>query len=152
MLSSRKIEDLDPEVQIVCRDHIVRCRQRGIELLVTSTYRDFEAQEALYKIGRSVEPLRRTVTNARAGHSWHNFKCAYDVVPLVGGKPVWDEKDTVWDEVVRCGKEAGAEAGANWPLFKDLPHFQVRPAASGKPIELAEARRRWDDLGTIFTV
>lgn len=151
MINSRKIEDLEPAVQVVCRDHIRRCRDVGIELLVTSTYRDYEAQDTLYRIGRTIEPYRRPVTNARPGHSWHNFRCAYDVVPLMYGKPVWDDKDRLWLEVVMAGKEAGAEAGADWPLFKDLPHFQVRPRASDKHIDLAEARIRWEDKGTIFT-
>ena len=151
MLNSRKIEDLDPEAQDVCRAHLRICRERGIELIVTSTYRDWESQDALYAIGRTIEPQRRSVTNAKAGRSWHNYKCAWDVVPVMYGKPVWDERDPLWGEVVRAGKEAGAEAGADWPLFKDLPHFQVRPKRADKSIDLAEAQARWADKGTIFT-
>ncbi len=149
MINSRLLRYLDPTAREVCSDHLLRCRNAGIEL--TSTYRDFEAQDALYAIGRTINPERRVVTNAKAGHSWHNFRCAWDVVPVMSGKPIWDEKDPAWKEVVIHGKEAGAEAGADWPMFKDLPHFQVRPVQAGVHIELAEAMNRWKAHGTIFT-
>ena len=151
-INSRKIEDLDPIAQAVCRQHLELCKDRGIELIVTSTYRDFESQDALYRIGRTIEPQRRAVTNAKAGHSWHNYRCAWDVVPIVYGKPVWDERDPLWGEVVKAGKEAGAEAGADWPMFRDLPHFQKRPTFAGKPIEFELARARWDETRSIFTI
>jgi peptidoglycan L-alanyl-D-glutamate endopeptidase CwlK len=150
MKNSRLIGDLDPEARAVCTAHLASCHLIGIELIVTSTWRDADAQTALFAIGRTVETERRAVTNAKAWRSWHQYKCAYDVVPVVSGKPVWDERDPAWKEVVRLGKLAGAEAGADWPTFKDLPHFQVRPAASGKLIELAEAQVRFQSSGTIF--
>lgn len=150
-INSRNIEDLDPQVRPACYEHVRLCRDAGIELLVTSTYRDFTAQDALYAIGRTIYPERRPVTNAKAGHSFHNFKVAWDVVPIVSGKPVWDEKDPLWKEVVRLGKAAGAEAGADWPLFKDLPHFQIRPTVEGLHIALDEAMHRFKEHGTIFT-
>ena len=154
MISSRLISDLDPRfVQAVCQDHIARCHAKGIELLITSTYRDKESQDALYAIGRTVDPSKRTVTKAQGGHSWHNYRCAWDVVPLVGGKCVWDERDPAWVEVVKAGKEAGAQAGADWPLFKDLPHFQYLPKTkAGPPMDFPEAATLWASYGTIFTV
>jgi len=39
---------------------------------------------------------------------------AWDVVPLVGGKCVWDEKNPLWKDVIGFGKQAGAQAGADW--------------------------------------
>ena len=130
--------------------HIRQCRDSGIELLVTSTWRDYESQAALYSIGRTVHAGRRVVTNAKAGRSWHNFKCAWDVVPIVDGKLVWDAKDPLWREVVKIGKACGAQAGADWPNFPDLPHFQYVPAIEGLHINLDEAAARWKDRGTIF--
>lgn len=152
-MNSRKIDDLDPTVRHICNQHIFECRNRGIELLVTSTWRDFEAQDALYAIGRTVEPQRRTVTNARGGQSWHNFKCAYDVVPLVMGKAVWDATDPLWKMVISVGIAVGAEAGADWKSFPDLPHFQMRPAdIHNHPITLDVALDRWNENGSIFLI
>jgi len=147
MINSRNIDDLDPEAKDVCTKHILNCREEGIELIVTSTYRDYDSQDALYAIGRDGDP-RRTVTNARAGQSWHNFKCAWDVVAVVSGKPVWDATDPIWKTIVQCGKDAGAEAGAEWKSFPDLPHFQYRPQAI---LTVEEAKARFDADGSIFT-
>ena len=150
MVNSRKIEDLDPVPAAVCMYQIRLCHEAGIELLVTSTYRDHEAQDALYAIGRTVELSRKPVTNARAGKSWHNYRNAWDVVPLIGGKAVWDAKDPVWRQVIEFGKKAGAEAGAEWKTFPDLPHFQVRPKRGTAFITLDDAAALWAQDGTLF--
>lgn len=152
MINSRSLDHLDPDARTVCMQHIIDCRSQGIEILVTSTWRDFEAQDALYAIGRTVHPERRVVTKARAGQSWHNYKCAWDVVPIVSGKAIWDENDPLWKEVVTIGKACGAEAGADWPLFKDLPHFQFLPKVGTASIDLKEAAERWALHGTVFHV
>ncbi len=151
MINSRSLADLDPLVREICNRHLAACTAAGIELLVTSTYRDFESQTALYAIGRTIEVKRRKVTHAKAGESWHNFRAAYDVVPLINGKPVWNASDPLWNEVVVLGKAAGAEAGADWPLAKrDLPHFQCRPTINGLHITTDEALARFKAHGTVF--
>ena len=146
MISSRALSDLDPTARDVCNAQLAECHHQGIELIVTSTWRDFEAQTALYAIGRTLQTKRLPVTNAKAGRSWHQYKCAWDVVPIVAGKPVWDPKDTIWKEVVRIGKAVGAQAGAEWKTFPDLPHFQFVPEA----ITLDIAQDRFLENGTIF--
>ena len=101
---------------------IADCEAEGIELLVTSTYRDNFSQAALYAQGRTAPG--RIVTNARAGQSFHNYRCAVDVVPLLHGKPVWDSKNSIWQDVGRIGKAAGLEWAGDWQRFKEYPHFQ----------------------------
>lgn len=145
MINSRKVEDLDQRVRDICEAHVVACRKVDIELLITSTWRDSEAQEALYAIGRTTEIARKPVTNARGGQSWHNYRCAWDVVPLIGGKAVWDANNAVWADIVRLGESVGAEAGAKWK-FPDLPHFQVTPTG----LTLSAAMTRFRQRGTIF--
>ncbi len=146
MINSRRIDDLDLTARKVCEEHIRGCKAAGIELLITSTYRDFEAQTALYEIGRSKEVHRKPVTNAKAGKSWHNFRCAWDCVALIAGKPAWDDEQ-VWKDVIRIGKAVGAEAGAEWETFPDKPHFQVKPF---KTMTLSQALDRFKENGTIF--
>lgn len=121
MINSRKIEDLHPKVQLLCLDFISACKTQGIEVLITSTFRDFASQRALYAQGRTV--AGKVVTNANAGQSFHNFRVAFDFVPLIAGKPVWNDKYLF----ARCGKIAenlGLEWGGSWKRFKDLPHCQ----------------------------
>ena len=98
------------------------CKEHNIDLLVTSTYRDADSQNALYAQGRTAPG--KIVTNAKAGDSWHNWRCAVDVVPLVNGKPDWDGSHPIWAEVGRLGKEAGLEWAGEWHSFKELAHFQ----------------------------
>lgn len=146
MINSRKLEDLDPKARAICELHIEKCKSRGVEIIVTSTWRDYESQDALYAIGRSVELSRGHVTNAHAGQSWHNFRVAWDVVPVVMGKPVWDPKDPTWKIVIISGKEVGAEPGAEWKTFPDLPHFQYRPSG----LTMDEAKKRFDSTGSVW--
>jgi len=109
-------------VQDRVRAFVFKCNQANIDILITSTYRDNESQNALYAQGRT-QP-GKIVTNARAGESWHNYRCAVDVVPIINGKPCWDTKNSVWQEVGRIGKEAGLEWAGDWKRFKEFPHFQ----------------------------
>lgn len=120
MINSRKVEDLHPKVAELCRTFIDRCKNEGIDVLITSTYRDKESQDALYAQGRTKPGAK--VTNAKAGQSWHNWRVAFDVVPLVHGKAVWDD-EALWRKLGQIGQEVGLEWGGAWK-FQDKPHFQ----------------------------
>lgn len=65
----------------------------------------------------------RVVTKAKAGQSWHNQRCAFDVVPLVNGKAVWND-DMLWRRIGKLGEDCGLEWAGNWRVFKEFPHFQ----------------------------
>ncbi len=122
MINSRSLSDLLPPVKSRAEKMIKDCYAAGIDLLVTSTYRDNASQEALYAQGRTKPG--KIVTNARAGQSFHNYRCAFDVVPLRNGKPVWDSKDPVWQIIGQIGKKCGLEWAGDWKRFKEFPHFQ----------------------------
>jgi peptidoglycan L-alanyl-D-glutamate endopeptidase CwlK len=135
--SSRKVEDLIPLVGHKAMLHIHACKQAGIDLLITCTYRSPADQDALYAQGRTTPG--RIVTNAKAGSSTHQYRIAYDCVPLRNGKPVWgtsgdgidndptdDDKDDLelWQRVGQIGKSLGLEWAGDWKKFKEFPHFQ----------------------------
>jgi peptidoglycan L-alanyl-D-glutamate endopeptidase CwlK len=122
MINSRSLDDLLPEVRRRVGCFLSNAKAQGIDLLVTSTYRDNASQEALYAQGRTKPG--KIVTNARAGQSFHNYRCAVDVVPIRNGKPVWDAKDPVWQTVGKLGKEAGLEWAGDWKRFREMAHFQ----------------------------
>lgn len=125
MISSRSLDDLHPKVRSMARKLLARCAKEGIDLLVTSTYRDAESQNALYAKGRTVPGKK--VTNARAGESLHNYRVAFDVVPLRAGKPVWGtsgEDGKLWNRVGQIGEACGLEWAGRWKSFKEFPHFQ----------------------------
>jgi len=125
-ISSRKIEDLLPVVGHKAIMHIHACKQAGIDLLITGTYRCAADQNKLYAQGRTTPG--HVVTNAKAGESLHQYRVAYDVVPLRDGKPVWGtttpEDKQLWQAVGELGLEQGLEWAGDWTSFKEFPHFQ----------------------------
>ena len=121
MINSRKIEDLNPKVAAMCKEFIAKCDAAGIDVLITSTYRDAASQTAIYNQGRTTPG--RKVTNAKAGFSWHNYKCAFDFCPIKNGKAMWNDTATF----VKCGEIAescGLEWAGKWKSFKELAHCQ----------------------------
>jgi len=136
MINSRKIDDLLPVVQGRVLAFIKLCQENDIDILITSTYRDNESQDALYAQGRTAPGKK--VTNAKAGQSWHNYRCAIDVVPMRNGKPVWDAKDPIWQKVGELGEEAGLEWAGRWKTFKEMAHFQYTGGKTLAQLQLGE--------------
>jgi peptidoglycan LD-endopeptidase CwlK len=131
MINSRDVRDLLPVVQTKAAAFKSACLVAGIDILITSTYRDSDSQAALYAKGRTVlgsnpradKPMGDTVTNAPAGASYHNYRCAFDFVPIVDGKPVWKDDNLF----TRCGiiaESVGLEWAGRWKSFKELAHCQ----------------------------
>jgi peptidoglycan LD-endopeptidase CwlK len=125
MINSRSLDELHPIVKQKVQKFIEECDKAGIDLLVTSTYRDRESQDELYAQGRSNPG--KVVTNAKAGQSFHNYRCAVDVVPLRNGKPVWNMSgpdEDLWNKVGTIGESCGLEWAGRWKKFKETAHFQ----------------------------
>lgn len=121
MINSRNIKDLLPVVATKASAFIAACHGAGIDVLITSTLRDSEAQAALYAQGRTTPG--HVVTNAKAGQSWHNHACAFDFVPIVNGKAMWDDARTF----ERCGviaESVGLEWAGRWKNFREAAHCQ----------------------------
>jgi len=122
MINSRSLDELLPPVKARVDQFLADCKNHGIDLIVTSTYRDNESQDALYAQGRTTPGS--IVTKAKGGQSFHNYRCAIDVVPLVNGKAVWDGANPVWAKIGALGKLAGLDWAGDWKTFKELAHFQ----------------------------
>lgn len=131
MINSRDLKDLLPIVAAKCSAFVSACKEQGIDVLITSTLRDNEAQNALYAQGRTTigvnprleKPLGDIVTNARAGDSFHNYGCAFDFVPMFNGKAMWNDTRTF----TKCGviaESLGLEWAGRWKKFKELAHCQ----------------------------
>lgn len=121
MINSRKIEDLHPIVAERCQQFVDKCAAAGVDVLITSTYRDNESQDAIYAKGRTASGPR--VTNAKGGESYHNYRVAFDFVPIVNGKADWNNTMTFR----KCGEIAesvGLEWAGRWKSFPELAHCQ----------------------------
>lgn len=126
MIASRRLEDLNAETQRAARRWLAACEAAGLDVLVTSTYRDFASQAALYAQGRTAPG--RVITNAGPGASEHNWRRALDFVPLRAGKPVWGTKGEdleLWQRIAELAKREGFEWGGDWAKFRDFPHLQL---------------------------
>jgi peptidoglycan L-alanyl-D-glutamate endopeptidase CwlK len=131
-MASRKIEDLHPDLQPLCRAFLAQAEKQNIDVLITCTYRSNAEQDVLYAQGRTTPG--RIVTRAKAGQSAHNFTIdgkpaakAFDVVPLVDGKPQWDAGHPAWQELGKIGMGLGLNwYGAPGSRFVEFPHFQMK--------------------------
>lgn len=124
MISSRSLATLDPAVKAKAEAHIAACKEAGIQLLIYCTYRDLECQDTLYAQGRTTPG--KIVTNARGGDSYHNWRCAYDCVPVVGGKAAWGDTD-LYAKVGQLGEAQGLEWAGRWTgKLRETAHFQYR--------------------------
>jgi len=107
MINSRSLTDLNPKVAAMCSEFINSCKKQHIDILITSTYRDTESQNALYAQGRTAPGKK--VTNAKGGQSFHNWKVAFDFCPIVNGKPNWSDVALY----TKCG-EIAESVGLEW--------------------------------------
>jgi peptidoglycan L-alanyl-D-glutamate endopeptidase CwlK len=122
-VSSRALDDLNPEIRPLVDDFLSACSVAGLDVLVTCTLRSNAEQAALYAQGRTAPG--HVVTDAPAGHSAHNFGLAIDIVPMVNGKPDWKGSDPVWKQIGQIGVAAGLQwAGTPGFPFPEEPHFQ----------------------------
>lgn len=131
-MASRRIEDLHPKVQNVVLMWLSECAHRGVDVMVYCTYRDEAEQNELYTLGRTKanpqgksakKPMGNIVTNAKAGDSMHQYRVAWDCVPVVHGKPQWNDTKG-YKVMAEVGKKFGIEWAGEWKTFKEMAHFQ----------------------------
>lgn len=123
--TTRSIDALVMPVKKMALDHLFKCKQQGIDLLIYCTYRCPQDQDDLFAQGRSKPGV--IVTNARAGDSLHQYRVAYDCVPMRNGKPVWGRTGIdgeLWEQVGAIGESLGLEWAGRWRRFREFPHFQ----------------------------
>lgn len=150
--SEENIITLLPEVQPYARALVQNAAKLGITIKVISAFRSYAEQDALYNIGRTVEPHRSPVTNAKGGYSNHNFGTAFDIGIFEGKKYLTDSSK--YNAIGALGLELGLEWGGKWTSFVDKPHFQLRPYWAidiSQSEMLAEFRKRIKQGTPLFT-
>jgi peptidoglycan L-alanyl-D-glutamate endopeptidase CwlK len=121
MINSRNLSDLHPKVKTLCEQFVASCAKQNIDVLITSTYRDAESQNALYAQGRTAPGKK--VTNAKGGQSFHNWRVAFDFVPIVNGKAMWADT-ALFNKCGEIAESVGLEWAGRWKTFKELAHCQ----------------------------
>lgn len=121
MINSRSIGDLHPKVAELCRKFIAACKVEGVEVIITSTYRDLASQAAIYAQGRTTPGKK--ITNAKPGQSFHNWRVAFDFAPTINGKIPWNDSK-IFTQCGEIAESVGLEWAGRWKGFKELAHCQ----------------------------
>lgn len=127
-MASRSLDDLAEPVKRAALDFLEAARGGGLEVLIYCTLRPLSEQARLYEVGRSVPG--KILTNARPGDSLHNPDAlgkawAFDAVPLLHGKPVWDDV-AMLDAMGWLGESFGLEWAGRWRgRLRERVHFQI---------------------------
>lgn len=126
------LNELLPMVRVKALTLQALCKEKGIDIIFTATYRSSEEQDKLYsqpfdhvdndRDGR-IDEGDEKVTLAKGGQSYHNHRVAFDIVPLVHGKAIWNNMQ-LWSKIGKIGQAIGLEWGGSWEQFPDVPHFQ----------------------------
>jgi peptidoglycan L-alanyl-D-glutamate endopeptidase CwlK len=122
MINSRKISDLNPHVQPHAIEFLQKCRESGLDVIVTSTLRDQEFQDDIYAQGRSKPGKIVTWTHS----SKHISGNALDFAVVKNGKATWDIKADTDEDNIADYFEAGAIAqrlGWTWGGSWKKPDF-----------------------------
>ena len=127
-MASRSLDDLHPTVKRMAEQFLGACEVHGIDVLIYCTYRSPEEQDELYRQGRSKPG--NVVTNARGGDSFHNWRCAFDFVPMVAGKPAWNDK-ALYLKAGGIAESVGLEWSGRWTgKLKETAHCQYSAGLS----------------------
>jgi peptidoglycan LD-endopeptidase CwlK len=128
-MSSRKLEDLEPNFRELVVGWLADCAAVKLEVLITCTLRTNWEQTELYKVGRTVKgkdvtpsrPMGRKLTNAKAGQSAHNYGLAIDFVPVFMGKLLWEDTKK-FDKAIKLAEARGMESLRPF----ELAHLQLK--------------------------
>lgn len=135
-IDSRSLEDLEPKTRALAKRFVEEAERAGFRVLVYSTFRNAAKQAQLYNQGRTAPG--KVVTNARPGYSWHNFRRAFDFVPLTKtGAADWGNL-SAYNTLGALGKSLGLTWGGDFKSLVDRPHFEYTGG-----LTLAKARAKY---------
>jgi peptidoglycan L-alanyl-D-glutamate endopeptidase CwlK len=120
--SEKVIATLQAPVRPLARALVNAAAKKGITIHVTSGFRSYAEQDALYEQGRTTPG--KIVTNARGGQSSHNWGASFDITVFENGKPKWEGSE--YATVGQIGKNLGLAWGGDW-TSPDEPHFTLKP-------------------------
>lgn len=127
MIDSRDINALHPILQVKVQRLLHRAwEQIKVELIVLSTFRDEEAQQERWNVGRVVmgsktsaaRPMGQVLTDKPPGFSRHHYGLEIDVWPIWHGVPVthllMPEWQMVWRPLYRIARAPEINLQSEW--------------------------------------
>lgn len=163
-MASREISDLNKEMITKANFVVYQCKKNNVDLLIYCTLRSLEEQAILFRSSdRTGEKVKAKIkkfrerglgfladiiekvgpqkydgwkTNAAPGESYHNYRLAFDAVPMLRGKAMWNYNDYPegWEAYGNACRMAGLSWGGDWSeKYKDYPHAQL--GEGGNPLK-----------------
>ena len=114
----RDISELTPMAQKACNLFMKRCKEQGLNVLITETYRSQARQNYLYEQGRTRPGKKVTWTK----NSRHTSRRAWDICKNVKGAEYSD--NAFFKACGEVAKELGIAWGGTWKT-PDTPHFEI---------------------------
>ena len=115
-MTIRDINELTPLAQKACRLFMAKCREAGLDIFITETYRPQSRQNELWEQGRTKPGKIVTWTM----HSRHTSRRAWDIA--CNGCILYDI-DTL-NKAGAIAKSLGITWGGDWK-DPDKPHFEI---------------------------
>lgn len=115
-MTIRDINELTPLAQTACRLFMAKCREAGLDIFITETYRPQSRQNELWEQGRTKPGKIVTWTM----HSRHTSRRAWDIA--CNGPILYDIE--ILNKAGEIGKSLGITWGGDWK-DPDKPHFEI---------------------------
>ena len=122
-MTIRDINELTPLAQTACRLFMARCREAGLDVFITETYRPQSRQNELWEQGRTKlydENGKRLKIVTWTMHSRHTSRRAWDIAC---NGPILYDIDTL-NKAGAIAKSLGITWGGDWTT-PDKPHFEI---------------------------
>jgi Putative peptidoglycan binding domain/D-alanyl-D-alanine carboxypeptidase len=119
---SRDVSLLHPLLQRKVLEFTNICKARGLNVLITETFRTQAEQDALYAKGRT-DKSSAIVTYAMYPNSGHNWGVAFDFCRNEKGRE-YDNSDGFFEKCGAVARAVGLAWGGDFISHKDRPHCQ----------------------------
>ena len=118
----RDIKELNPVAQQACTLFLAECKDAGLDIFITETYRSQARQNYLYEQGRTHDLHLPKVTWTR--NSNHTGRMAWDIA-VNPPKSLYD--GATLNKAGAIARQLGITWGGDWdPSNMDKPHFEVK--------------------------
>lgn len=143
----KDIEALHPELIVLCHQFLQKCKEAGLEVRVTQSFRTKAEQTEIYNKGRTAASKakgEKIVTKCKYPDSPHCWGCAFDIVVIVDGKANWARTD-LYKKAGQIGKSLGLQWGGDFKSFVDMPHFELPKYVKNKSCNWLKATYKTPD-------
>lgn len=115
----RDLSELTEQAQTACKLFMDKCKAKGLNVLITETYRSQERQNYLYEQGRTRQGKKVTWTR----NSRHTSRRAWDICKNIKGQEYSDS--SFFKQCGEIAAELGITWGGTWKSSPDTPHFEI---------------------------